>query len=80
MFELFPRVGCLPPTNRHRMKTLRLLNLSLFVTLLTTGIASADPSAVGHYGGTTTGIVLPTLAAFDSTARGIIRNLEIVGL
>jgi hypothetical protein len=62
------------------MKTLRLLNLSLFVTLLTTGTASADPSAVGHYGGTTSGIVLPTLAAFDSTPRGIIRNIEIVGL
>jgi|APTNR8051073442_1049403.scaffolds.fasta_scaffold87172_1 hypothetical protein len=62
------------------MKTSRLLNLSFLFTLLTTGIASADPSAVGHYGGTTTGIVLPTLAAFDSTSRGIIRNLEIVGL
>ncbi len=62
------------------MKTHRLLKLSLFVTLLTTGMASADPSAVGHYGGTTTGISLPTLAAFDSTAQGIIRNIEIVGL
>lgn len=68
------------PTNRPQMKTHRLLNLSLFVTLLTTGVASADPSAVGHYGGVTAGPVLPTLAAFDSTSRGIIRNLEIVGL
>ncbi len=62
------------------MKTHRTARLAFLLTLLSTGIASADPSAVGHYGGTTTGISLPTLAAFDSTARGIIRNIEIVGL
>lgn len=62
------------------MKTRLLLHIPLLVTLFTTGAASANPSAVGHYGGTTTGPVLPTLAAFDSTRQGIIRNIEIVGL
>jgi hypothetical protein len=62
------------------MKTHLTAKLAFALTLLSTGLASADPSAVGHYGGTTTGISLPTLAAFDSTPRGIIRNIEIVGL
>lgn len=62
------------------MKTNPLLKLSLFVSLLTTGLASANPSAVGHYGGTAAGPVLPTLAAFNSTRQGWITNIEIVGL
>jgi hypothetical protein len=66
-------------TNRHPMKTHLTAKLALALTLLSTGLASANPSAVGHYGGATTGISLPTLAAFDSTARGIIKNIEIVG-
>lgn len=62
------------------MKTHRFVTLSFLTTLLATSLVKADPSAVGHYGGTTMGPVLPTLAAFDSSARGIISNLEIVGL
>lgn len=62
------------------MNTRHLVILPFFASLLATRMAIADPSAVGHYGGTTTGPVLPTLAAFDSSARGIISNLEIVGL
>jgi hypothetical protein len=80
MNRSLPQTVSPPQTSKLQMKTHRLLKLSLFVTVLTTGTASADPSAVGHYGGATAGLVMPTLAAFDSTSRGIIRNLEIVGL
>lgn len=62
------------------MKTHQLLKLSLFVSLLTTGLASASPSAFGHYGGTAAGPVLPTLAEFNSTRQGRITGIETVGL
>ncbi len=62
------------------MKTHRIVTLSfVFLTFAATS-ATAVPSAVGHYGGTAFGLDAPTLAAFDSTREGILRNIEIVGL
>lgn len=60
------------------MKSQLIRNILILAFLCTVGRTSAAPSAVGHYGGFTPG--RQTLTAFDSTARGIIRNLEIVGL
>lgn len=62
------------------MKTNQILKLSLFVSLLTTGLASANPSAVGQYGGTAAASDFSTLAAFNSTRQGRIKDIEIVGL
>lgn len=60
------------------MKPSLIRHCLIFATLLAAARVSAAPSAVGHYGGFTPD--RQTLTAFDSTARGIIKNLEIVGL
>jgi hypothetical protein len=49
-----------------------------FVSLLSTQILSAAPSGVGKYGGISEDG--QTFISFETTRRGFIRNLEIVGL